>query len=107
VIGQLLGGAPDHVSERYREASPRELLPIGSRQVLITGIHDATILREENEAYVAAARAAGDHVEFIQPLDAGHFEVIAPTSAAWPEIERVILSLVGVPDARAKRQEPS
>lgn len=96
VIGQLLGGSPEQVPDRYRQASPRALLPLGTKQVLITGTQDLVMLPEQNQAYQSAAREAGDEVDLVQPEGAGHFEVIAPNSAIWPLIEQAILGLVGI-----------
>jgi hypothetical protein len=45
------------------------------------------------EAYAAAATVAGDRVEVIE-VTGGNFEMIAPTSAAWPTMREKVLSLV-------------
>ena len=93
VIDQLMGGAPDAINERYAQASPVELLPFGVRQVLIVGADDAVMPAGARESYEAAAKKAGDTVEVIV-VPGGHFEVIAPTSDAWPAVRDKVLELL-------------
>lgn len=93
VIDKLMGGAPDAVKERYAQASPVELLPLGVRQVLIVGADDGVMPVNARESYEAAARKAGDTVEVIV-VPGGHFEVIAPTSTAWPTVRDTVVQLL-------------
>jgi acetyl esterase/lipase len=93
VIDQLMGGAPDAVADRYAEASPAELLPLGVRQMLIVGVSDPVMPSTERESYAAKATKAGDRVDVVE-VPGGHFEVIAPTSAAWPTVRDKMLELV-------------
>jgi len=71
------------------------MLPLGVSQVLITGSLDSLIPPAMGEEYVALAKQAGDQAELIVAEGAGHFEVIAPGTPAWPTVERAVLSLVG------------
>lgn len=96
VIEQLLGGSPESVPQRYAQASPAELLPLGIRQVLIVGAEDGVMPPKSRDAYVAAALKAGDRAEVVTIPGAGHFEVVAPTSAAWPIVRDKILETLGV-----------
>jgi acetyl esterase/lipase len=96
VIEQLLGGSPARVGDRYDQASPLSLLPLKTRQVLIVGADDPVMPKRSRDAYVAAARAAGDAADAIVVPDAGHFEVIAPTTAAWPIVRGEVLALAGL-----------
>lgn len=93
VIDQLMGGAPETVAERYAQGSPVEMLPLGVRQVLIVGLNDGVMPAPEREMYAAKATRAGDRAEIVE-VPGGHFEVIAPTSAAWPIVRDTILALV-------------
>ena len=93
VIDQLMGGAPETVAERYAQGSPAEMLPLGVRQVLIVGLTDGVMPAPEREMYAAKATKAGDRAEIVE-VPGGHFEVIAPTSAAWPTVRETILALV-------------
>jgi acetyl esterase/lipase len=96
VVEQLMGGTPAGVGARYAHGSPAELLPIGIRQVLIVGAQDGIMPERARDAYVARARKAGDKVDAIVVPDAGHFEVIAPTSAAFPVVRDSILEMAGI-----------
>ena len=93
VIDSLMGGAPTAVADRYAEGSPKELLPFKVQQVLIVGVQDGVMPPPARESYAAAVRKAGDRIEVIE-VPGGHFEVIAPTSAAWPTVRDKVLSLV-------------
>ena len=95
VIERLLGGTPATVPDRYTQASPRALLPLGTRQLLIVGADDGVMPERARNAYVDVARSAGDSVEAIV-VPGGHFEVIAPTSAAWPTVRDAVLKLLSV-----------
>ena len=93
VVDQLMGGAPEVMADRYAQGSPAELLPLGVRQVLIVGLDDGVMPPPEREAYAAKATKVGDRVEIVE-VPGGHFEVIAPTSAAWPKVRDTLLALV-------------
>jgi acetyl esterase/lipase len=93
VVTRLLGGSPSEVPGRWGAASPAEMLPLGIRQVLITGADDRVVPPSIGAGYARAARAAGDRVDEIVVADAAHFEVIAPGSVAWPTVKRAVLEL--------------
>ena len=94
VIDRLLGGPYDAVPDRWRQASPAAALPLGVPQLLVVGDGDGVMPAASRDAYVALARAKGDSARLIVVPDAGHFEVIAPTTAAWPLVRDAILGLV-------------
>ena len=73
-----MGGTPDGVAERYRAASPAELLPLGVRQLLIHGTLDEDVPVEISRRYVATARAAGDTVSYIELATARHMDLVDP-----------------------------
>ena len=93
VIDQLMGGGPEAHADRYAQGSPVELLPFGVHQVLIVGTDDVVMPLAEREAYVAKAKKAGDRAEIVE-VPGGHFEVIAPPSAAWPTVRQKILEII-------------
>jgi acetyl esterase/lipase len=93
VIDQLMGGTPEEHAARYAEGSPVEMLPLGVRQVLIVGVDDGVMPPPERESYAARATKAGDRVEIVE-VPGSHFEVIAPTSTAWPAVRDKVLELV-------------
>ena len=93
VVGELLGGSPDRFPERYRQASPIELVPLHVPQRLIHGQKDDVVPIEISQRYQSAAAAAGDDARLITPKDAGHFELIDPRSTAWKTVEGAVLEL--------------
>jgi acetyl esterase/lipase len=94
VITSLLGGTPAAVPERYQQASPIRLLPLGVPQVLVGGTHEEFVPLPLMETYAEAARRAGDPVQLIVIPGAGHFEIASPRSSAWPKVESAIRSLL-------------
>jgi acetyl esterase/lipase len=92
VINQLLGGAPEERPQRYREASPVEMLPLGVRQEFFAG----RMFAAQAPAYEAAARRAGDAVHAVVLDQAGHFVFIDPGSAVWPQVVQSTRELLGL-----------
>jgi acetyl esterase/lipase len=94
VVDEFLGGSPTEVPERYRAASPIEMLPLGVPQRVIHGEHDDIVPISISRAYVAAAKSKGDDATLIEPPGAGHFELIDPRSSAWPVVRDTCLGLL-------------
>jgi len=80
----------------YADTSPAELLPTGARVVMVHGVFDAVMPPYTGLAYADKVRAAGDKAEVVTIPDAGHFDLVIPTTPAWKTI-------VGVIDAEMKR----
>jgi len=91
-VGELLGGSPLAVPQRYASASPADLLPLCTAQTLIHGDADDDVPLALSQRYAALARQAGDDVDLIVLPGLGHFELVDPISAAWPTVSQVILS---------------
>jgi hypothetical protein len=92
VITQLVGpSSPEH-ADVYADTSPQALLPLGVRQVVLHGAGDVTVKPAIGQAYVAAARAAGDQVDFLSP-PGDHMDEISPASDAWAAEVQAILAL--------------
>jgi acetyl esterase/lipase len=79
----LLGGRPDDVPERYAAANPMQLVPLGVPTLLVHGADDETVPVQRSREYAAAARAAGDPVELVEPVPGGHRLHPDPRSEAW------------------------
>ena len=94
VIGGLLGGTPEAMPERYAQASPIRLLPLGVPQVLVIGEHEEFVPRPLVEAYAGAAARAGDSVRVIVVPGAGHFEIASPQGDAWLQVRSAIHALL-------------
>ncbi len=84
-VGELLGGGPDDVPDRYAHASPAARLPVGRRQLLVHGRADDVVHVSMSRSYRDRAVAAGDEVELVE-TDEGHFECLDPASASWAAI---------------------
>jgi len=70
--------APQH----FADGSPLELLPLGTRQILIHGTADDSVPYEMSERYVAAA---GPEADLVTLEGAGHFEPIDPQAPQFAE----------------------
>jgi acetyl esterase/lipase len=110
VITSLLGGTPTAVPERYTQASPIKLLPLGIPQVLILGTHEDFVPLPLAEAYAQAAAGAGDPVRLLVIPGVGHFETASPRASTWPLVESAIRVLLdgrlppdNAPSAPARR----
>lgn len=86
VAQEFLGGTPKEFLDRYAAASPRALLPLGVPQLLVHGSEDDCVPVEMSRDYVAAARKAGDKVDYVELPGAGHFEHLDPKGPAWAAV---------------------
>jgi acetyl esterase/lipase len=78
-VAQLLGGHYPRWPERYRSASPAELLPLGVPQILVHGARDTIVPPDVSRRYAEAAGRRGDQVELIELETADHRALIAPS----------------------------
>lgn len=92
---ELLGGTPAEQPERYAEASPIELLPLRVPVRLVHGTADAIVPLAQSERFAARAIERGDDARVVRIDGAGHFDVIAPFSPAWRQVESAVRSLIG------------
>lgn len=93
-VQTLLGGPPAKLPGRYALASPYELLPLGSPQILVSGGRDTIVPVGIAERYAARAKERGDAVETITLDDADHFDLIDPLSPAFARVREAVLSLI-------------
>jgi acetyl esterase/lipase len=83
----FMGGMPAERREAYAAASPLRALPLGVPQIVVQGGRDDIAgLVELSRAYARAVEAAGDPVDLVELPDAGHFDVIDPTSEGWARV---------------------
>jgi acetyl esterase/lipase len=81
-VTAALGGPRYEVPQVYAAADPMARVPIGVPQLVVQGADDDLDLIDFNRRYVAAARAAGDDVRYVEePGD--HFAVIDPAAPLW------------------------
>ena len=86
----LLGGHVDEIPHRYSEASPLARVPVGARHVVVHGTNDESVPIEISDAYVEAARSAGDDVAYLRSTDLDHMAVIDPNHSIWLDIAELL-----------------
>lgn len=94
VITSLMGGTPITVPDRYAQASPIRLLPLGIPQVVIIGEHEDFVPRPLAESYVETAKRSGDRAQLIVIPRVGHFEIASPRASTWETVSSTIRALL-------------
>ena len=94
VVTDLIGGSPADRPERYRDASPIELLPLGVRQAVFAG----RMFAAQAAPYEVATKRAGDVLQTTVVAEAGHFVFIDPQSDVWPQVMRSVRRLLSMAD---------
>jgi len=92
-VVEFLGGTPAEVGDHYREADPMKLT-ISARQWLVHGAADDIVPPGFSRDYVSAKQKTKEDARLVEVVGAGHFEVIDPRSAAWKDVERVVMEAV-------------
>ena len=91
-----LAGSPSAARpDVFADTNAAELLPNGSRTILVTGELDKVSPPRVARDYAARARAAGDAAEVLILPGASHYDEVAASSAAWPLVLRAIESALG------------
>jgi acetyl esterase/lipase len=83
IMDKLTGAPGPGRIDVFADTSPAEMLPIGIRQVSVSGADDPISPPALGRAYVDRARAAKDEAGFILVPHTGHFELIAPGTDAF------------------------
>ncbi len=94
VITELMGGNRQQQSVRYQQGSPIELLPLGIKQILITGEDDPYVPPYLAEEYTKAAKRAGDNVQFILVKNAAHIDLTSPNTNSWQLVKKSVFDLL-------------
>ena len=94
-VESLLGAVPDSVPARVRAGSPIERLPLGVPIRDLAGAQDRVAPPAAREAFVQAARRAGDDAELIT-VPGGHFEPMAPATEGGRTLRQIIRTLLGL-----------
>ncbi len=86
----LLGGTPQEVPERYRDASPLSSIDGRTAPFLVVhGAQDDVVPIEQSPRLVTALRAAGVEVQYVELAGAGHDDL------AWPRVGPAVLAFLG------------
>ena len=85
---RLLGGAPSKVPQRYRDALPP--LPASTTVHLVHGSDDAIVPIAMSRAYARMREQSHAPGSLLEVAAAGHFDVIAPGSRAWPQVVKAL-----------------
>ncbi|WP_372595208.1 alpha/beta hydrolase [Actinotalea sp.] len=80
-VAALLGGTPDEVPERFAQADPAALGRPPVPTVVVHGEDDVLLPVE-----VARTWCSATGTPLVEVPGAGHFELIDPGSAAWPQV---------------------
>ncbi|MGA2597718.1 MAG: alpha/beta fold hydrolase [Bryobacteraceae bacterium] len=81
-IDDFMGGSPAQVGAAYRAASPIDLLPIRTPQLMIHGTLDDVVPVELSDRFAAASQ----NCEFLRLEGADHFDIVDPRSRFWPAV---------------------
>ena len=89
-VGDLMGGSPEQLPERYAVANPISNVPLDVPVLLVHGVLDETVSIKRSRDYAAAVLAAGGEVELVEiEGEAGrHRAHIDPRGAAWAAVTR-------------------
>jgi acetyl esterase/lipase len=90
VVGELMGGSPEEVPERYALGDPLAQVPRAAPVLLVHGTIDQTVSVRRSRAYASAARAAGGAGELveIEGREGAHRAHIDPRGASWAAVRR-------------------
>ncbi len=92
-IDQLVGADHRPADSVFSDTSPIDLLPLRTRQTIVSGGLDPIVPQRFGHDYALAARAHGDDAEELDLPHAGHFELIDPQGAEWKTIARAVRRL--------------
>ncbi|HEX9483870.1 MAG TPA: alpha/beta fold hydrolase [Gemmatimonadaceae bacterium] len=92
-VTPLLGGTVTEQPQRYRAVSPIERVPILTAVRIVHGELDPIVPLAQSRELLARNRAAGGTTELDVVPGAGHFDLIAPRSDAWPVVLHAVRAL--------------
>ncbi len=86
----LLVNTRERKESAYRDTSITPLLPLGVKQILVSGIYDAIVAPAQAMRYRERAKEKNEMVELLTIDNAGHFELIAP----WTPPGRMVVDAI-------------
>jgi len=86
-----LAGAPSQARpDVFSDTNAGELMPNGSRTILVTGELDTISPPRVAHDFARRARAAGDRAEVVILPGASHYDEVAASSPSWPLVLQAI-----------------
>jgi len=83
---ELAGEPSKERPDVYADTNAAELLPNGTHTILVTGELDTISPPRVAHDYARRAQAAGDSAEVVILPGASHYDEVAATSFAWPQV---------------------
>jgi acetyl esterase/lipase len=99
-VAELAGTPSAARPDVFSDTNAGDLMPNGSRTILITGELDTISPPRVAHDFAARARAAGDAADVVILPGASHYDEVAATSSAWPRVLRAIETALGMADKR-------
>lgn len=93
-VANFIGGTPKEFPDRYRLASPMELLPMNIPQILFHGDSDSDVPVELSLGYYHKGLGLKDRVNLTILPKTDHFMLIDPLSAAWRSVINALNKLI-------------
>ena len=93
VMDKLIGGGPEEVPARYRDASPLARIPLGIPHTVLVGYLDGYELLGRSY-YYSAIEAGDNRVRLVEAPESGHFEMIDPKTTTWPIVLEALQALL-------------
>ncbi len=90
----LFGGSPAEQPKRWAQGSPQAQLPLGIKSGLISA--SLFLSPTASARWLTEARKGKDMSSALILGGTGHFEVIAPGSPVWPQVEAFLLEQLKV-----------
>lgn len=90
----LFGGSPAEQPQRWAEGAPQRQLPLGLKSGLISA--SLFLSPAATAKWVTTARSGKDQSSALILGGTGHFEVIAPGSPVWSQVEAFLIEQLKV-----------
>ncbi|OYQ31292.1 hypothetical protein CHU93_04450 [Sandarakinorhabdus cyanobacteriorum] len=90
----MFGGSPAEQPKRWAEGSPQAQLPLGVKSALVSA--SLFLSPTATAKWVTEARKGKDKASALILGGTGHFEVIAPGSPVWPQVEAFLVEQLKV-----------
>ena len=96
IVKTFMGASPGLERDRFDDASPAALIPMGVKQRLYHGSEDPHIPIEMTQRYVEDAGDVGDPINMTVLMGAGHFDGVEVDTKEWAEIRADLLEMIGI-----------